>query len=88
MLEHATPAQEQRAAGAERRREVPAARTPAGRRPPTGRDPVAIVEAEDAGRVAELVPIRHARMAASPFAFLRGSAAVGAAARLAQPFGR
>ncbi len=42
-------------------------------------DPVAILEAQAASRVPELVPIRYARMAASPFAFFRGAAAVMAA---------
>ncbi|WP_079143788.1 DUF2252 domain-containing protein [Streptomyces luteocolor] len=37
-------------------------------------DPVAAVEAVNHGRIAELTPIRVGRMAASPFAFLRGSA--------------
>ena len=39
-------------------------------------DPVALLETQGATRVPELVPIRHARMAASPFAFYRGAAAV------------
>ncbi|NJL48546.1 MAG: DUF2252 domain-containing protein [Leptolyngbyaceae cyanobacterium SM2_5_2] len=39
-------------------------------------DPVAILEAQSATRVPELMPLRYARMLASPFAFLRGSAAV------------
>ena len=30
----------------------------------------------DRGRIAELLPVRYARMAASPFAFLRGAAAL------------
>jgi uncharacterized protein (DUF2252 family) len=48
--------------------------------PPADRlDPVEILEAQAASRVPELVPIRHARMAASPFAFYRGAAAVMAA---------
>jgi len=42
-------------------------------------DPVDILDAQSATRVAALVPIRHARMAASPFAFFRGAAAVMAA---------
>ena len=42
-------------------------------------DPVAILEAQNASRVQKLVPVRFARMLASPFAFLRGSAAVMAA---------
>jgi uncharacterized protein (DUF2252 family) len=44
---------------------------------PAGRvDPVAVLEKQGKTRVAELLPIRHARMAASPFAFFRGSAAI------------
>ena len=42
----------------------------------TARDPVAILEAQAESRVAELNPIRYGRMATSPFAFFRGSAAV------------
>ena len=41
-----------------------------------GRDPVALLAETDANRVAQLVPERYARMMASPFAFLRGAAAV------------
>jgi uncharacterized protein (DUF2252 family) len=40
------------------------------------RDPVAILTAGDDERVAELVPIRYARMLVSPFTFYRGAAAV------------
>ncbi|MBB2203874.1 DUF2252 domain-containing protein [Gluconacetobacter takamatsuzukensis] len=48
--------------------------------PPPGRaDPVAILERQAEGRIAGLLPIRYRRMAASPFAFLRGAAAVMAA---------
>jgi uncharacterized protein (DUF2252 family) len=47
--------------------------------PENRRDPVSIIEAQDARRVPELVPIRHGRMAASPFTFYRGAAAVMAA---------
>ncbi len=39
-------------------------------------DPVEIVLASGAGRQAHLLPLRHTRMAASPFGFLRGAAAV------------
>jgi uncharacterized protein (DUF2252 family) len=42
-------------------------------------DPVAILESQAANRVPDLVPIRYGRMAASPFAFFRGAAAVMAA---------
>jgi hypothetical protein len=40
------------------------------------RDPIALLGAQDAGRVPELVPIRYGRMSASPFAFFRGAATV------------
>ncbi|HXV93014.1 MAG TPA: DUF2252 domain-containing protein [Pseudonocardia sp.] len=39
-------------------------------------DPVDVVAAHNAGRVERLVPVRIGRMASSPFAFLRGGAAV------------
>jgi len=52
---------------------------------PPGRDPLAILAAQERTRVPELVPIRHARMAASPFAFFRGAAAVMAADLAATP---
>jgi uncharacterized protein (DUF2252 family) len=42
-------------------------------------DPVTTMNATNEGRLPELVPIRIGRMLASPFAFLRGSAAVMAA---------
>ena len=54
--------------------------------PAAGRpDPVGILQAQDADRLPELVPIRHGRMGLSPFAFLRGSAAVMAADLAAAP---
>jgi uncharacterized protein (DUF2252 family) len=46
---------------------------------PARADPVAILQAQNATRLPQLVPVRHARMLESPFAFLRGSAAVMAA---------
>ncbi len=49
--------------------------SPAPRRP----DPVELLLETDRGRVKQLLPIRHGRMAASPFALLRGSAAQMAA---------
>jgi len=54
--------------------------------PPAGRrDPVEILEEQGESRVPELLPIRYARMAASPFAFYRGAAAVMAADLAATP---
>src|SRR5215510_1432242 len=43
---------------------------------PGERDAVAILARGDRTRVPELVPVRYERMLASPFAFLRGAAAV------------
>ena len=72
---HEHPAR-RRAAGAEIAKRVPHAAhaewTPPKNRP----KPVDIVVAGNAGRQEELVPLRMGRMAASPFAFLRGAASV------------
>ena len=43
---------------------------------PGERDAVAILVRGDRTRVPELVPVRYDRMLVSPFAFLRGAAAV------------
>ena len=43
------------------------------------RDPLETIKANNVGRQADLIPLRMGRMAASPFAFLRGSACVMAA---------
>jgi uncharacterized protein (DUF2252 family) len=40
------------------------------------KDPVAILEAQAKTRLQQLIPVRYARMLASPFAFLRGTAAI------------
>ncbi len=54
--------------------------------PPADRpDPVALLEAQEATRVPELVEIRHQRMLASSFAFYRGAAVVMAADEAAAP---
>jgi hypothetical protein len=39
-------------------------------------DPIDLLEAQARDRIQELMPIRYARMMASPFAFMRGSAIV------------
>jgi uncharacterized protein (DUF2252 family) len=44
--------------------------------PRPGRDPITILQEQNATRVADLVPVRVARMIESPFAFYRGAAAV------------
>ncbi len=84
----------------ESRREPMAARAAAGRERrdtvpldahadlvvPTGRArALSILQAQDANRLQDLVPIRYGRMLATPFTFLRGSAAVMAADLAAGP---
>jgi uncharacterized protein (DUF2252 family) len=46
---------------------------------PNRADPVSILEEQAKTRLQELVPVRYARMLTSPFAFLRGGAAIMAA---------
>ncbi len=48
-------------------------------KPPSDRDPLAILRKTDEDRLPELVPIRYGRMLQSPFAFFRGAAAIMAA---------
>lgn len=70
---------ERSAAGKALRESVPRS-SHAGWSAPADRvDPLEIVAESSRGRVARLVPLRNARMAESPFAFFRGSAAVMAA---------
>src|SRR5882757_9518658 len=71
--------QEWRQLGRERRKFVPRSDHAEWSPPPDRPDPVTILEEQARSRVADLVPIRHGRMAASPFAFFRGAAAVMAA---------
>ena len=44
--------------------------------PGKGRDVIAMMKKSDRGRVPALIPIRYGRMLHSPFAFLRGAAAI------------
>ncbi|MER6784740.1 DUF2252 domain-containing protein [Streptomyces sp. NPDC000658] len=79
-----TPAERARRGKAARRRVPRSAH--ASWLPPVDRaDPVAVLERQGRDRLPELLPVRHGRMAASPFAFLRGSAAVMAADLASQP---
>ena len=52
---------------------------------PPGVDPLRILQEQAQTRIAPLVPLRYARMLQSPFAFLRGAAAVMAADLAATP---
>jgi len=78
-------ASERAAAGRAARSEAPRSSHAAWEPPASRADPVAILERQAASRVQELLPIRYGRMAASPFAFYRGAAAVMAADLAATP---
>jgi uncharacterized protein (DUF2252 family) len=80
-LEHGEDAERGRAARTMTPRSSHAGWEPAADR----EDPVAILRRQAEPRVAELLPIRYGRMAASPFAFYRGAAAVMAADLAATP---
>ena len=76
---------EHRAAGRAARKMVPRT-SHAGWAPPHDRpDPVALLHAQDATRIAELVPIRWGRMSVSPFTFYRGAALLMASDLAATP---
>ncbi len=78
VVEHLTP-DEWAERGRAARADTPRA-SHGGWTPPADREsPVAVLQRQAQSRLAELIPIRHARMTASPFAFYRGAAAVMAA---------
>ena len=64
------------AAGKALRAKVPRASLAEHKPPIKRKDPVAILEAQAKTRLPQLIPVRYARMLASPFAFLRGGAAI------------
>jgi uncharacterized protein (DUF2252 family) len=88
-MEAATPSapaiESRRRRGVESRHRVPLATLAEWRPPATRSDPVDILVEQGKTRIAELLPVRYARMKADPFAFLRGAAAVMAADLGAQP---
>src|SRR5258705_1076045 len=63
-------------AGKALRTKVPRASLADYKPPAKRKDPVAILEAQAKTRLPQLIPVRYARMLASPFAFLRGCAAI------------
>jgi uncharacterized protein (DUF2252 family) len=74
-VEHPTPEQRRERGKAARERVPTSAHegwTPAPDRP----DPIAQLEAQDASREPDLVPVRHGRMMVSPFTFYRGAAKI------------
>jgi uncharacterized protein (DUF2252 family) len=82
---HAMPADDRRAYGRDVRRTVPRGAHAAWSPPPGRADPVAILIAQGAHRIARLLPVRYGRMQTDAFAFLRGAAAVMAADLAATP---
>jgi uncharacterized protein (DUF2252 family) len=68
--------QERRAAGREIRKSVPRETLARWQPPADRRDPVQILIDQGESRIAELVPVRYARMLSSEFAFFRGAAAI------------
>ena len=78
VVEHPRPA-ERAERGRSARAAVPRLSQEEWDPPASRRSPVEVLQEQAKTRVAELVPIRYARMTASPFAFYRGAAAVMAA---------
>jgi uncharacterized protein (DUF2252 family) len=70
------PPDRRRSAGVQIRKAVPHALHASWTVPKNRPGPVDIIVAGNAGRMEHLVPLRMGRMAVSPFAFLRGAAAV------------
>jgi uncharacterized protein (DUF2252 family) len=73
---HTQPLEERLAAG-KALREKASRKAQSAWNPPENRpDPVGLLVENSKGRMAELIPIRYGRMAANPFAFYRGAAAI------------
>ena len=68
--------EERIAKGKAHRRKFPHKRLGEYKPSPKRVDPIFILEKQAKTRLSELVPIRYARMLTSPFAFLRGAAAI------------
>ncbi len=74
-----TPVEERIAAGKALRQKFPRIKQGEYKSSAKRADPVSILMAQGETRLPDLVPIRYARMLTSPFAFLRGAAAIMAA---------
>jgi len=77
--------EERRDAGRQLRKVAPRSSHADWSGPVQGRDAIAVLEDQAVSRLPELMPIRYARMAESPFGFLRGAAAVMALDLAATP---
>ena len=71
-----TPRAERYALGRRLRQRAPRSSLGRWKAPADRTDPVDLVLATNQGRVERLIPVRIGRMAATPFAFLRGAAAI------------
>ena len=69
-------AEERHARGRERRKAVPRSSLGEWAAGPDRRDPVALIEEQNADRLPWLVPVRHGRMGVSAFTFYRGAARI------------
>ena len=78
VVPHPTVEERQRK-GRVARAETPREELASWQSPADRADPVALLEGQETSRVQELVPVRHARMATSAFAFYRGAALLMAA---------
>jgi uncharacterized protein (DUF2252 family) len=79
VADNGATVEERRAHGKSARDAVPRKAQGDWHAPPGRADPVAVLEKQGETRVPELLPYRYKRMAASPFAFFRGNAAIMAA---------
>jgi len=77
--------EESRELGRAARREVPRSARAGWDAPADRRDPVLLLDEQNASRVPFLVPVRHGRMSVSPFTFYRGTARVMAADLATRP---
>ena len=81
----AATSDERRAAGKAARKRAPRGGLGAWNDKDRGHDPLETILAQNEIRVPELVPLRHYRMAVSPWNYYRGAAAVMAADLASQP---
>lgn len=77
--------EERTAIGKDARAAAPRSSHAAWEPPPDRPDPVALLAAQEVGRVPELLPIRYGRMLVSPFTFYRGAATILASDLAATP---
>lgn len=82
---HSVPADDLLAAGKRLRDTITRASQRVWKRHKDRVDPLELLQASDAGRVADLIPIKYGRMLQTPFTFYRGAAGVMAADLAATP---